>query len=285
MSSPQAQDEKLQKVLAAQGLGSRREMERWIESGRVKVNGRKATIGDRVSDKDKIMVDGKPVDVKRAATRRRRVLAYNKPEGEVATRNDPEGRPTVFDHLPKLHGERWIVVGRLDLNTSGLLLFTNDGEVANRLMHPSAEIEREYACRILGNVDDAVLKRLQEGVLLDDGIARFTNIRVQGGRGANRWFSVTLREGRNREVRRLWESQDLTVSRLKRVRYGHVAIPSLLRAGDWLELGKADVDALCREVDLKPQRERPLTVKERQDYRRQLEKLKQRGPGGRRSRK
>ncbi len=284
MSKPQLEDEKLQKVLAAQGLGSRREMERWIESGRIKVNGRRATIGDRVSSKDKIMVDGKALNVKRAAERRRRVLAYNKPEGEVATRSDPEGRPTVFDHLPRLQGERWIAVGRLDLNTSGLLLFTNDGDLANRLMHPSAEIEREYACRILGVVDDAMLKRLQEGVLLDDGIGRFAQIRVQGGRGANRWFSVTLREGRNREVRRLWESQQVTVSRLKRVRYGNVGIPSLLRTGDWLELAKADVDALCRQVDIKPQREKPLTVQERQDYRRQLEKLKQRGPGGRRSR-
>jgi 23S rRNA pseudouridine2605 synthase len=284
MSRPQSKDEKLQKVLAAQGLGSRREMERWIESGRVKVNGRRATIGARVSSTDKITVDGKALNVKRAAERRRRVLAYNKPEGEVATRSDPEGRPTVFDHLPRLQGERWIAVGRLDINTSGLLLFTNDGDLANRLMHPSAEIEREYACRILGAVDDAMLKRLQEGVLLDDGIARFSQIRVQGGRGANRWFSVTLREGRNREVRRLWESQQVTVSRLKRVRYGNVDIPSLLRTGDWLELAKADVDALCRQADIKPQREKPLTVQERQDYRRQLEKLKQRGAGGRRSR-
>jgi 23S rRNA pseudouridine2605 synthase len=284
LKPPPSTDEKLHKVLAAQGLGSRREMERWIEAGRVKVNGRRASVGDRVGVKDKIQVDGKTLAVTRAAARRRRVLVYNKPEGEIATRNDPEGRPTVFDRLPRLQDERWIMVGRLDLNTSGLLLFTNDGEVANRLMHPSTEIEREYACRILGPVDDAMLQRLAEGVLLEDGTARFSNIRVQGGRGANRWFSVTIREGRNREVRRLWESQQVTVSRLKRVRFGSVSIPSLLKPGDWLELTKAEVDDLCRQVAIKPRRERPPTVQERQQSRRQLEKLKQRGPSGRRSR-
>ncbi len=278
MTRVPAGDEKLQKILASLGLGSRREMERWIEAGRVKVNGRRATLGDRVSHSDKIVVDGKALDRAQAARRRRRVLAYNKPEGEVATRSDPEGRPTVFDRLPPLHNERWVMVGRLDINTSGLLLFTNDGELANKLMHPSTQVEREYACRILGEVDDAMLQRLQQGVLLDDGMARFAAIRVQGGRGANRWFTVTVREGRNREVRRLWESQEVTVSRLKRIRYGNVAIPSLLRPGDWLDLGKTDVDILCRLVDIAPQREQPLTQQERQDYRRQLEKLRQRGP-------
>ncbi len=284
MTSAAGKDEKLQKVLAAQGLGSRREMERWIEAGRVKVNGRRATIGDRVSHQDKIVVDGKALDRVRAAGRRRRVLAYSKPEGEVSTRSDPEGRPTVFDRLPPLHNERWVMVGRLDINTSGLLLFTNDGDLANKLMHPSSETEREYACRILGNVDDAMLQRLQQGVLLDDGMARFGSIRVQGGSGANRWYTVTIREGRNREVRRLWESQDVTVSRLKRIRYGNVAIPSLLRPGDWLDLSKADIDVLCRSVDIVPRREQPLTQQERQDYRRQLEKLRQRGPARTRQR-
>ena len=277
MTRVPAGDEKLHKVLASRGLGSRREMERWIEAGRVKVNGKRATLGDRVSHSDKIVVDGKAIDMAQAARRRRRVLAYNKPEGEVTTRSDPEGRPTVFDRLPPLHNERWVVVGRLDINTSGLLLFTNDGELANKLMHPSTEIEREYACRILGDVDEAMLRRLQQGVLLDDGMARFGSIRVQGGRGANRWFTATIREGRNREVRRLWESQEVTVSRLKRIRYGNVAIPSLLRPGDWLDLDKKDVDTLCRLVDIAPQREQPLTQQERQDYRRQLEKLRQRG--------
>lgn len=277
-------DEKLQKVLAAQGLGSRREMERWIEAGRIKINGRRAGIGDRVSARDKIHVDGKPLDIQPAASRRRRVLAYNKPEGEVCTRSDPEGRPTIFDHLPRLSGERWIVVGRLDLNTSGLLLFTNDGELANRLMHPSTEIEREYACRVLGTVDDDMLQRLSTGVVLEDGPARFNHIRAQGGRGANRWYSATIREGRNREVRRLWESQEVTVSRLKRVRFGNIGIPSLLKPGDWLELGRTDIDALCRLVDIKPRRERPPSQQEKLDYRRHLEKLKQRGPGRKRSR-
>ena len=278
MTREPARDEKLQKVLAAQGLGSRRAMERWIEAGRVKVNGKRATLGDRVTRDDKVVVDGKPIDIAQAAKRRRRVLAYNKPEGEVTTRSDPEGRPTVFDRLPSLHNERWVVVGRLDINTSGLLLFTNDGELANKLMHPSTEVEREYACRILGEVDEAMLRRLQQGVLLDDGMASFASIREQGGRGANRWYTVTIREGRNREVRRLWESQDVTVSRLKRIRYGNVAIPSLLRPGDWLDLDKTEVDTLCRLVDIAPQREQPLTQQERQDYRRQLEKLRQRGP-------
>ncbi len=277
-------DEKLQKVLAAQGLGSRREMERWIEAGRVSVNGRRAGIGDRVTYKDKIQVDGKPLVATQSSQRRRRVLAYNKPEGEISTRSDPGGRPTVFDRLPRLKGERWIVVGRLDINTSGLLLFTNDGDLANRLMHPSTEVEREYACRILGTVDEDMLQRLREGVLLEDGNARFTSVRALGGRGANRWYSATIREGRNREVRRLWESQEVTVSRLKRVRFGTMAIPSILKPGDWLEMVKADVDELCRQVDIKPRREQPLTQQERQAYRRQLEKLKQRGPARRRTR-
>ena len=274
-------DVKLQKVLAAQGLGSRREMERWIEAGRGKVNGKRATLGERVTSADKIVVDGKALARTSDSPERLRVLMYNKPEGEVSTRRDPEGRATVFDHLPPLHDERWIAVGRLDLNTSGLLLFTNDGELANRLMHPSAEVERQYACRVLGRVDDAMLRRLHEGVQLEDGLARFTHIRAQGGKGANQWFSVTVKEGRNREIRRLWESQEVTVSRLKRVAYGSVAIPSILRTGDWLEMEKSDIDKLCRLVDIKPRRARPLTQQQRQQNRRQLEKLKQRGPSRR----
>ena len=274
-------DVKLQKVLAAQGLGSRREMERWIEAGRVKVNGKRATLGERVTSADKIVVDGKALARTSDSPERLRVLMYNKPEGEVSTRRDPEGRATVFDHLPPLHDERWIAVGRLDLNTSGLLLFTNDGELANRLMHPSAEVERQYACRVLGRVDDAMLRRLHEGVQLEDGLARFTHIRAQSGKGANQWFSVTVKEGRNREIRRLWESQEVTVSRLKRVAYGSVAIPSILRTGDWREMEKSDIDKLCRLVDIKPRRARPLTQQQRQQNRRQLEKLKQRGPSRR----
>jgi 23S rRNA pseudouridine2605 synthase len=253
-------------------------MERWIVAGRVQVNGARATLGDRVGSDDRIVVDGKPLKATSPSVRRRRVLMYNKPEGEVCTRSDPEGRPTVFDRLPLLQHERWIAVGRLDLNTSGLLLFTNDGELANRLMHPSAQVEREYACRVLGAVDEEVLQRLSDGVLLDDGMARFSQVRAQGGRGANRWYSVTIREGRNREIRRLWESQELTVSRLKRVRFGTVAIPSILRPGDWLELEKPDIDKLCRLVEIKPRRERALTLQEKHKRQRQLDKLRRRGP-------
>jgi 23S rRNA pseudouridine2605 synthase len=273
---------KLHKVLADAGLGSRREMERWIEDGRIQVNGQRAVLGMRVEAADAILVDGRPLKPGAADSGRRRVLMYHKPEGEISTRHDPEGRPTIFEHLPALQGERWVAIGRLDINTTGLLLFTNDGELANRLMHPSAQIEREYACRVLGAVDDAMLERLQEGVLLEDGVARFANVRAQGGRGANRWYSVTLREGRNRAVRRLWESQDVKVSRLKRVRFGPVAIPSILRAGDWLELDKPGVDELCRLVDLRPRREPPASAQQREKQRRQLDKLRQRGPARRR---
>lgn len=273
---------KLHKVLADAGLGSRREMERWIEEGRVQVNGQRAALGMRVAAADAILVDGVPLRPAALGSGRRRVLMYHKPEGEISTRHDPEGRPTIFERLPALQGERWVAIGRLDINTTGLLLFTNDGELANRLMHPSAGIEREYACRVLGEVDEATVQRLQEGVLLEDGVARFAHIRAQGGRGANRWYSVTLREGRNREVRRLWESQGVKVSRLKRVRFGNVSIPSILRAGDWLELDKSAVDELCRLVELKPRRERPPTTQQRERQRRQLDKLRQRGPRRRR---
>jgi 23S rRNA pseudouridine2605 synthase len=182
----------------------------------------------------------------------RRVLIYNKPEGEVTTRRDPEGRPTVFDRLPRLPDHRWIAIGRLDINTTGLVLFTTDGELANRLMHPSRQVDREYAVRVFGEVDEAMIKRLSEGVLLEDGTARFTDISMAGGKGINQWFHVTLMEGRNREVRRLWESQGVRVSRLKRVRYGSVFLPSRLTMGKWEELDQKTVDALSRSVDLPP---------------------------------
>lgn len=240
--------EKLHKVLADAGLGSRREMERWIEAGRVQVNGRLATLGDRVAVTDRLSVDGRPLlrellaDVQPAV----RVLLYNKPEAEICTRDDPEGRPTVFERLPKLQGERWVAVGRLDVNTSGLLLFTTDGALANGLMHPSHQVEREYLVRVRGLVDEGVLQRLREGVLLEDGLARFERITAGGGTddGSNRWFYVVLSEGRNREVRRLWESQGLQVSRLKRVRYGSITIPPVVRRGQYLELPAEQVEAL-----------------------------------------
>lgn len=237
-------DEKLQKVLASAGLGSRREMERVIESGKVKVNDRIATLGDRVTSKDKIFVDGKRV-LLRAEASRRRVILYNKPEGEICSRSDPEGRPTVYDNLPPLKGERWISVGRLDFNTSGLLLFTNDGELANKLMHPSSVIDREYLVRIQGEVDDEMKQHLLEGVLLDDGVARFTDIVDGAGEGKNRWFYCVVMEGRNREVRRLWESQGVKVSRLKRVRYANIFIPSHVRVGQWIDLTDREIQDLC----------------------------------------
>ncbi len=236
--------EKLQKVLARAGIGSRREMEKLIGANRVTVNGRAAHVGDRVQAGDRILVDGHPIAMKTADDRYTRVLIYNKPEGEICTVRDPEGRPTVFERLPKLKGERWIAVGRLDFNTSGLLLFTTDGELANALMHPSANIDREYLCRVLGEVDDDMLSRLSKGVVLDDGIARFTDITPGGGEGANRWYYVCLMEGRNREVRRLWESQELKVSRLKRVRYGPIFLPPRLKQGQWQDMPSEMITSL-----------------------------------------
>ncbi|MFL0797208.1 MAG: pseudouridine synthase [Cellvibrionaceae bacterium] len=250
--------EKLQKVLANAGFGSRREMERVISEGRVKVNGQVAKLGDRVTPEDRIQLDGKSLK-SQGKPKRRRVIIYNKPEGQICSSSDPKGRPTVYQNLPRLHGERWISIGRLDFNTSGLLLFTNDGELANRLMHPSSNIDREYLVRIQGAVDDAMCQRLADGVLLDDGMANFTDIveAPRQGEGSNQWFYVCLMEGRNREVRRLWESQDVRVSRLKRVRFGEVFLPSHVRSGQWEEMDKKSVDTLCKRVDLKPDRVRP----------------------------
>lgn len=240
--------EKIQKVLAARGLGSRREIEGWISDGRIRVNGKIATLGDRVSEKDRIQVDGKNVSTRKSS---HRYLLYNKPEGEICSRDDPEGRATVFDKLPKLRNQRWISVGRLDYNTGGLLLFTTDGELANRLMHPSSNIEREYAVRVLGDVTEEALGRMKEGVLLEDGIYRFADIQqhpnAEDNQGsANQWYYVVLMEGKNREVRRLWESQGYTVSRLKRVRYGSFFIPSAVRAGRFVDLKTRDIKELYR---------------------------------------
>ena len=237
---------KLQKVLAARGLGSRREIERWISAGRVSVNNKTAQLGDRVTGEERIQVDGKPISSKKLA---HRYLLYNKPEGEIVSRDDPEGRRSVFDRLPKLKNQRWISVGRLDFNTSGLLLFTTDGELTNKLMHPSTSIDREYAVRVLGDVTDEAIDRMKHGVLLEDGIYRFTDIQRRSGAkdnegSANQWFYVVLMEGKNREVRRLWESQGYTVSRLKRVRFGSFFVPSSVKAGQWTDLKPKDVRAL-----------------------------------------
>jgi 23S rRNA pseudouridine2605 synthase len=244
-------DEKLQKVLARAGAGSRREMERWIEEGRVTVDGRVARLGDRVRSGQRLRIDGRSVPTP-TLTPKLRVLLYHKPEGEVTTRSDPQGRPTVFDSLPAIRHGRWIAIGRLDVNSSGLLLFTTDGELAHRLMHPSAEIEREYAVRVLGPVPAESLQKLTEGVPLEDGPARFERITEAGGSGANHWYHVVLREGRNREVRRLWEAVGAKVSRLIRVRYGTVQMPRLLRVGRSAALAGEQLNELYRSVGLTP---------------------------------
>lgn len=248
------QGERVQKVLANAGWGSRREIERWIEAGQISINNRAATLGDRVLPGDTLRMERRVLRVPKADERApSRTIVYNKPEGELVTRADPEGRPTVFASLPKLKGARWVAVGRLDINSSGLLLCTTDGELANRLMHPSQAIEREYAVRVLGKVDDAMLERLRQGVELDDGPARFESIAEAGGSGANRWYHVVILEGRNREVRRMWEAAGAQVSRLTRVRYGPILLGSRLRAGHWRELEAEEAGQLLELVGLKPQ--------------------------------
>lgn len=264
--------EKLQKVLARMGLGSRREVEGWIAAGRVKVNGEVARLGCRVDSLDQIAVDGRPLQRDLNSEVVRRVLIYNKPEGEVCTRDDPEGRPTVFEQLPRLQHGRWVNIGRLDINTSGLLLFTTDGELANLLMHPSSEMDREYAVRVMGEVDEAMIERLREGVMLDDGPARFTDIVSSGGEGINRWYHVCLMEGRNREVRRLWESQGVRVNRLKRVRFGPVFLGPEVPVGRFREMNQTELDVLSEEVGLKPMRLPESTVAEKEKKKRQSRK-------------
>jgi 23S rRNA pseudouridine2605 synthase len=242
--------ERLQKILARTGLGSRRYLEELIRGGRVKVNGKVAELGQKISGEERILVDGKPVKIRFDAPLASEVIAYHKPAGEVCSRSDPEGRTTVFASLPRLRAGRWIGVGRLDINTAGLLLFTTDGELAHRLMHPSQQIEREYAVRILGEVSPEVLQRLSKGVELEDGFARFTAIRDSGGSGANHWYHVVIKEGRNREVRRLWESQGLTVSRLSRVRFGPVMLERGLRPGKSRPLTAREVQQLYTAAGL-----------------------------------
>ena len=244
--------EKLQKALARMGLGSRRQMEEVIKAGRVSINQKPATIGDRVEQGDEIRVDGRLIKYKSEREKRRRVLAYYKPEGEICSANDPEGRTTVFERLPKLTHDRWIMVGRLDINSTGLLLFTNDGELAHRLMHPSNEIVREYAVRILGELTPEMMRNLTDGVMLEDGLAKFEDIRQGGGEGVNKWYHVKLKEGRNREVRRLIESQGLKVSRLLRTSYGSVDLPKELRTGRFIELDRKEIHRLIDLVGIRP---------------------------------
>ena len=269
-SSEEDKGEKLQKVLARLGLGSRREIERWIEEGRLMIDGKLAGLGDRVRGTQAIRLDGKPVALDAAS--HVRVLLYHKPLREVCSRHDPEGRKTVFERLPRLKNGRWISVGRLDFNTSGVLLFTTDGDLAHALMHPSTAIEREYLVRVMGRVDDALLERLKEGVHLDDGPARFSDVQDGGGDGINHFFYVVLTEGRNREVRRLWESQGLTVSRLKRVRYGEVFMPSKLKQGQWLELPQKDVDVIYQMAGLSAREVASVSQKEQVRHERLVNK-------------
>ena len=251
--------ERLQKLLAQRGLGSRREIETWIAQGTVTVNGKTAVLGTKAEPSDIIKVHNrlvKLIEVKAPP----RVLMYHKPEQEVCTRKDPEGRPTVYDQLPDILQGRWISVGRLDFNTSGLLLFTNDGELANRLMHPSYEFDREYAVRVYGKVSPEILNKLLQGVKLEDGFAKFLSIKDGGGEGKNHWYHVTLKEGRNREVRRMWESQEITVSRLIRIRYGNITLPKGLRQGHHEEMTLSQVNALLHTVEL-PEYQMPQPAK------------------------
>ncbi|CAG9417025.1 23S rRNA pseudouridine(2605) synthase RluB [Providencia alcalifaciens] len=262
MSSKPQQTEKLQKILARSGHGSRREIEGLLKEGRISVDGKMATLGDRVEVKatTKIRLDGRLLAIKEPEKEICRVMAYYKPEGELCTRHDPEGRPTVFNRLPRLTGARWIAVGRLDVNTSGLLLFTTDGELANRLMHPSREVEREYAVRVFGEITDAKIRQLTTGVQLEDGPASFKTVSYRGGEGMNQWYNVTLTEGRNREVRRLWESVGVQVSRLIRVRYGDIDLPKGLPRGGWTELGLEQTNYLRELVELDIETESKVSV-------------------------
>lgn len=244
--------ERLQKVLARSGLGSRRQLEKSIKMAQIYVNGKLAELGCKVVEGDiinwknrKWVIEGKSQEFK--------IIMYNKPLGQICTRKDEKGRPTVFDSLPELKGQRWINIGRLDINTTGLLLFTTDGEFANHMMHPSTQIDREYACRVFGEVDQIILDNLRKGVELEDGKAKFNDIQAAGAGETNQWFHVTLLEGKNREVRRLWESQDLKVNRLKRVRFGGVFLPKKLRTGQFQELTKGEHSILMQDVKYKPQ--------------------------------
>ena len=239
---------RIHKILADHGIGSRRGIESLIRQKKVYVNGELAEIGQLVSEKDSFQVEGRQFKLFKKEANEKRVLMYNKKIGEISSRNDPEHKDTIFDNLPKLKQGRWISIGRLDINTSGLILFTDDGSFANSLMHPSSNIEREYIARIHGNVTDSSLEKLVDGVTLEDGFARFTDVQ-RGRKGkTNQWFAMVLMEGRTREVRRLWESQGFEISRLKRVRYGNLFLPSNLKQGSFKELTKSEINSLERQL-------------------------------------
>ncbi|PSJ17457.1 23S rRNA pseudouridine(2605) synthase RluB [Nitrosomonas supralitoralis] len=245
--SPSTPTFKLQKLLAQKGLGSRREMEALIASGEVSVNGKTAVVGDRVGVSDVVRI-GKRVIRLNLEESLPKVLLYHKPEGEIVSRDDPQDRPSVFDKLPYLRSSKWIAIGRLDFNTSGLLIFTNDGALANRMMHPRYEVEREYAVRILGELTEEQMQQLTTGVALDDGQAAFTYLADQGGEGVNHWYRVILKEGKNREVRRMFEAIGLTVSRLMRVRFGPINLPPRIKRGQWLELDEKEIRRLLNLI-------------------------------------
>ncbi|WP_432720625.1 pseudouridine synthase [Jeongeupia wiesaeckerbachi] len=250
LTSAQVGEERLQKALAFSGVGSRRDMEELIAAGRVSVNGKIAELGAKVKQGDEVRVDGKRVTM-RWADRLARVVLYHKQEGELVTRDDPQGRLTVFDRLPRLSSSKWVAVGRLDFNTSGLLIFTTSGDLANRMTHPRFEMEREYAVRVLGELSDEQIAELRKGITLEDGPAKFTHIEAQGGEGTNHWYRVVLKEGRNREVRRMFEHFGLTVSRLMRVRFGALTLPGRLKRGQFYELSETEVLAVMKWADLK----------------------------------
>jgi len=248
----QPSPERLQKVMASAGLGSRRSLESLIREGAVQVDGRNAQLGESVKPGDRVRFRDQEYRVA-ARNVTHRTLIYNKPEGEVTTRSDPQGRATVFDRLPPVAGARWVAVGRLDINTTGLLLLTTDGELANAMMHPSSRVDREYVCRIRGSVSDEQIDQLRQGVQLEDGPARFSDIRRLPGSSGNQWFQVTILEGRNREVRRLWQAIGCMVSRLKRVRYGAARLPKGLRMGRWSEITPSEHSMLRQDVNLPAQ--------------------------------